>query len=239
MSVDQQARVSQGRQVPVQESSQVEVAELPSGRQRRRPLVLLGFISLVVTGSLLTAWGYNEATSSTEVVAVRNAVAKGETIEGGDLRTVSISADASVATIPAEQADRMVLGRRAAVDLPQGALVSEDSIAQDVVPGVGESVVGVTLPASQLPGEPLEVGDRVRVVDAPGVAGPGGQGGSSEGRDSGTKGEPAEVSVEVAGVRAAGDRTTVSVIVAEDQAGPLAARAATGRVVIVLDSRER
>ena len=130
----------------------------------------------------------------------------------------------------------MVLGRRAAVDLPQGALVSEDSIAQDVVPGVGESVVGVTLPASQLPGEPLEVGDRVRVVDAPGVAGPGGQGGSSEGRDSG---EPAEVSVEVAGVRAAGDRTTVSVIVAEDQAGPLAARAATGRVVIVLDSRER
>jgi hypothetical protein len=234
--VDQQARVTQGRQVPVQESSQVEVAELPSGRQRRRPLVLLGFISLVVTGSLLTAWGYNEATSSTEVVAVRNAVAKGETIEGGDLRTVSISADASVATIPAEQADRMVLGRRAAVDLPQGALVSEDSIAQDVVPGVGESVVGVTLPASQLPGEPLEVGDRVRVVDAPGVAGPGGQGGSSEGRDSG---EPAEVSVEVAGVRAAGDRTTVSVIVAEDQAGPLAARAATGRVVIVLDSRER
>lgn len=78
----------------------------------------------------------------------------------------------------------------------------------------------------------------MRVVEAPGVnAGAGTQGGG----DSKTEptGEPAEVQVEVAGVRTAGDKTTVSVIVDADQAGPLASRAATGRVVIVLDSRER
>ncbi|MCW4600245.1 SAF domain-containing protein [Janibacter hoylei] len=201
-------------------------------------MVLAAFVAMVVAGSLLAAWGYNAATSTTEVVAVRNAVAKGETIETGDLRTVSVSVDAAVATIPAEQLERMVVGHRAAVDLPQGALVSQDSIAKGTVPGVGESVVGVTLPAAQLPGEPLEVGDRVRVVDAPGVAGAGGQG-SDAGDAAEEAGDPAEVRVTVAGVHPAGDRTTVAVVVSEEQAGPLAARAATGRVVIVLDSRER
>lgn len=241
MSVGQEERVSQVEQAgPVSEP--VGVEGLPSGRQRRRPLVLVGFVGLVVLGALLAVLGYNAATSTRDVVAVRESVAKGETIEKGDLRTVAVSVDASVATIPAEQAGRMVEGRRAAVDLPKGSLVSEDSIAQGTVPGAGTSVVGVTLPASQLPGEPLEVGDRVRVVDAPGVNGRAGgssqgSGEDSQGQDS--AGEPAEVRVEVAGVRVAGDQTTVSVIVESEQAGPLAARAATGRVVIVLDSRER
>lgn len=239
MSVGQQERVSQGSPVASPAGTGVDMSELPSGRQRRRPLVLVGFVALVVLGSLAGVLGYNALTSTTDVVAVRTSVAKGETLEEGDLRTVSVSVDASVATIPAEQAGRMVVGRRAAVDLPKGALVSEESIAQGTVPAVGRSVVGVTLPAAQLPGEPLEVGDRVRVVDAPGVnVGAGVQGGGDSKAADSTR-MPAEVQVEVAGVRTAGDQTTVSVIVAADQAGPLAARAATGRVVIVLDSRER
>lgn len=231
--------MSQVEQAAGSVSAQVGVEGLPSGRQRRRPLVLVGFVGLVVLGALLAVLGYNSATSTRDVVAVRESVAKGETIEKGDLRTVAVSVDASVATIPAEQAGRMVEGRRAAVDLPKGSLVSEDSIAQGTVPGVGKSVVGVTLPASQLPGEPLEVGDRVRVVDAPGVNGRAGGSSQGSGEDSEAPSEPAEVQVEVAGVRVAGDQTTVSVIVEAEQAGPLAARAATGRVVIVLDSRER
>ena len=35
------------------------------------------------------------------------------------------------------------------------------------------------------------------------------------------------------------DKTVVSVLVPKDEAGELAARAATGRVALVLDSRER
>ena len=235
----QEDRVSQVEQAADPVSKQVGVEGLPSGRQRRRPLVLVAFVGLVVLGALLAVLGYNAATSTKDVVAVRESVAKGETIEKGDLRTVAVSVDASVATIPAEQAGRMVEGRRAAVDLPKGSLVSEDSIAQGTVPGAGKSVVGVTLPASQLPGEPLEVGDRVRVVDAPGVNGRAGSSSQGSGEDSEASSEPAEVPVDVAGVRVAGDQTTVSVIVEAEQAGPLAARAATGRVVIVLDSRER
>ena len=67
----------------------------------------------------------------------------------------------------------------------------------------------------------------------------GGAAASARSGEGGAAADPREVSVEVAGVRVAGENTTVSVIVDEAQAGPLAARAATGRVVIVLDSRER
>lgn len=240
MSVGQQERLPQVSPVATPAASDVDMSELPSGRQRRRPMLLVAFVALTVLGSLIGVLGYTSLSSTADVVAVRTSVAKGETIDEEDLRTVSVSVDASVATIPAEQAGRMIVGHRAAVDLPKGALVSEESIAQGTVPSAGMSVVGVTLPVSQLPGEPLEVGDRVRVVEAPGVnagAGAGTQG-SGDGKTEST-GEPAEVQVEVAGVRTAGDKTTVSVIVEADKAGPLASRAATGRVVIVLDSRER
>lgn len=238
MSIGQQERAPQGSPVAPPAASTAEMSELPSGRQRRRPMLLVAFVALTVLGSLIGVLGYTSLSSTTDVVAVRASVAKGETIDAEDLRTVSVSVDASVATIPAEEAGRLVVGHRAAVDLPKGALVSQESIAQGMVPRAGKSVVGVTLPASQLPGEPLEVGDRVRVVDAPGVrAGAGAQNGGGSQADS--TGEPTEVQVEVAGVRAAGDETTVSVIVDADKAGPLASRAATGRVVIILDSRER
>ena len=241
MSVGQQERAPQSSPVatPVTPPapSAVDMSELPSGRQRRRPMLLIAFVALTVLGSLIGVLGYTSLSSTTEVMAVRTAVAKGETIDAQDLRIVSVNVDASVATIPADQADRLIVGHRAAVDLPKGALVSRDSIAEGMVPRAGKSVVGVTLPASQLPGEPLEVGDRVRVVDAPGVrAGAGTQGGGGK---ADSTGEPEEVQVEIAGVRAAGDQTTVSVIVDADKAGPLASRAATGRVVIVLDARER
>ena len=52
MSVGQEDRVSQVEQAgPVSEP--VGVEGLPSGRQRRRPLVLVGFVGLVVLGALL------------------------------------------------------------------------------------------------------------------------------------------------------------------------------------------
>lgn len=216
----------------------VEVAGLQSSRQRRRPLVLVACVAMVVLGALLAVIAFNASTSTSDVLAVREPLAKGEVIEEGDLRSVPLSVDANVSTVPAEEAGRRVVGHRAAVDMPKGSLVTKESITEGLVPRAGDSVVGVTLPISQLPGQPLEVGDQVRIVDAPGVnAGAAGQG--SEGKSNSAEGEPAEVQVEVAGVRPAGDRTTVSVIVKSEQAGPLAARAATGRVVIVLDSRER
>ena len=54
------------------------------------------------------------------------------------------------------------------MDPPAGGLVTRDSIEPVIVPGHDMSVVGVALPASVLPGEPLRAGDQVRVVATPG-----------------------------------------------------------------------
>lgn len=240
MTTDQAQRVSTHQDPPQAATTPAGggvTTEQTGARQRRRPMVLIVCVALVVLGALLSVVAFNASTSTVEVLVVRDTVERGELIEESNLRAAEVSVDASVATIPAAEAGRVVVGRRAALDIPKGGFVTQESIATGTVPRAGESVVGVTLPASQLPGEPLEVGDQVRVVDAPGVNG--GAAASARSGEGGAAADPREVSVEVAGVRVAGENTTVSVIVDESQAGPLAARAATGRVVIVLDSRER
>ena len=90
-------------------------------------------------------------------------------------------------------------------------------------------MVGVGLPAAQMPGEPLLAGDRVRIVATPG--------------DQGEIGDspPTTIAATVVGVRVndGNGQNVVSVLVPEGDAAELAARAATGRVALVLDSRER
>ena len=122
-----------------------------------------------------------------------------------------------------------MVGQRAAMDLPAGGLVTRDSIASTVVPAQDMSVVGVALPAALLPGEPLRAGDQVRVVATPGQQG------------EVDEGEQRSITATVVGIYpdADSDQTVVSVQVPYDQAAELAARAATGKVALVLDSRER
>jgi hypothetical protein len=136
--------------------------------------------------------------------------------------------DPALSPIPATQLDGVV-GQRAAMDLPAGGLVTRDSIASTVVPAQDMSVVGVALPAALLPGEPLRAGDQVRVVATPGQ-----QGDVDEG-------EQRSITATVVGIYPDADsnQTVVSVQVPYDQAAELAARAATGKVALVLDSRER
>jgi hypothetical protein len=72
--------------------------------------------------------------------------------------------------VPADQLDRVV-GKRAAADLAAGGLITEEALAATAVPGRGMSVVGLGLAPALLPGEPLQAGDRVRVVATPGDQG--------------------------------------------------------------------
>ena len=85
------------------------------------------------------------------------------------------------------------------------------------------------MPPRLLPGEPLQAGDRVRVVATPGDQG------------EVTSKEPRTIAATVVGVHGGDDtgQMVVDVQVPFDDAAELAARAATGRVALVLDSRER
>jgi hypothetical protein len=90
------------------------------------------------------------------------------------------------------------------------------------------SVVGIALAAGMMPAEPLNPGDAVRLVQTPGQQGE-------------VSGSPVTVMATVVEVQAAktADLTIVDVLVPSDVAADLAARAATGKVALVLDSRER
>ena len=115
------------------------------------------------------------------------------------------------------------------MDPAGGGLVTRDSIASTVVPAHDMSVVGVALPAALLPGEPLRAGDQVQVVATPGQ-----QGDVDEG-SSGPSPPPWSGSTRppIATRQWSASRCLA------DQAAELAARAATGKVALVLDSRER
>ncbi|WP_083663997.1 SAF domain-containing protein [Ornithinimicrobium sp. CNJ-824] len=196
---------------------------------RRRPLLALAGLGLVVMGALLAVWVYLSNTDATSAVAVRDTVMRGETITAADLMTVQVTADPALALVPAGDLDSFV-GQRAARDLSAGALLTPDAAAEQVVPAAGESVVGLALTSGLMPGEPLMVGDRVRVVATPGQAG---DPAAFESADT-------VFGAEVVGVTASVEspQTVVSVLVPEQDAARIAQWASAGRAALVLDSRE-
>lgn len=200
----------------------------PPPKLRRRPLLVAGSVVAVCAGGLVSAYAYTSTSNAGEVLAVTSTVHRGEVIERADVTTVRVGVDPALHPVAADQLDRVV-GQRAATDLAAGGLVTEDAVAATVVPGRDMSVVGVGLAPALLPGEPLQAGDRVRVVATPGDQG------------DVRSGEQRTIAATVVAVHADSDtgQRLVSVQVPFDDAAELAARAATGKVALVLDSRER
>jgi flagella basal body P-ring formation protein FlgA len=207
-------------------------AAVPSPpRSRRRWGVVVVMAALVCLGALGNVWLVQSSSSQQQVVSTRTTIVRGALISRADLATVQVGVDASLHPIPASQLDSLV-GKRAALDIAAGSLLTSDQVADQVVPAAGLSLVGVAAPATLMPGTPLQAGDKVRVVATPGQQGevPVGQQrfisatvvSSAEGTDTGQ-----------------GAQTVITVQVPAGDASELAALAATGKVAIVLDSRER
>ena len=193
---------------------------------RRRPLVLMGAIAAVLIGALAAVWIWTTSASATEVVAVREAVQRGEVIDRADLEVVKVGLDPSLDIVPASRIDQ-IAGQRAATDLAPGGLLVAGSVTTEVLPKAGEALVGVGLAPTMLPAEPLLAGDHVRIVETPGRQG-----------EVVTAPVVMEAVVSRVTVLETGD-TLVDVLVPTEKSAELAARAATGRVALVLESRER
>lgn len=200
----------------------------PLPKRRRRPVVFALCAALVAAGALGTAFAFTSVNDTQEVLVVSNDIKRGETIKAGDLSVIRVSVDPALTPVAGNQkAD--IEGSRAAVDLWAGTLLTEQAVTDNLVPGEGESLVGISLTPAQMPSEPLYSGDVVRVVTTPG--------------DQGdiTDKEPVTIEATVVGVSRVEEtgETVVDVSVPEAEAAALAARAATGRVALVLDARER
>ncbi|MFZ0530121.1 MAG: SAF domain-containing protein [Propionicimonas sp.] len=184
--------------------------------------------AMVLVGGLLGLLVWMASTSSTEVVAVRAAVARGQVISAEDLMVVRVAVDPAVQVVPAGQLTA-VAGKRAAADLIPGSLLVPAGFTDLTVPHTGESLVGVALAIGKLPAEQLHPGDNVRLIQTPAD-------------QEEVSAAPVAIDAVVQGVSEVGSdgqTIVVDVVVPSSQAAGVAARAATGRVALVLDSRER
>lgn len=228
--------LSSGTKVPTQEQhSRVTTKSqrpAPPGplkptRARRRPALIALGLALVAVSVLATVYLTSTLGQTYRVLAVSGDISRGSVIAAGDLAPVDLPMGPTLLKpVAAEQLDQIV-GQVAATDLSAGQLLTSASFVDALVPSAGRSVVGVALAPNQMPAmEKLRAGDAVRVVETPATGGE----------------PPAEapltfsatvISIEQTSL---GDQLVVDVEVASENAAALAARAATGRVAIVIDS---
>lgn len=196
-------------------------------RARRRPALIALGLALVALSVLASVYLASMFGQTYRVLAVTTDVARGATITAADLGPVELPTGPTLLQpVPAEELDQMV-NKVATADLMAGQLLTRTSVADELQPAAGRSIVGVALAPNQMPAtEDLRAGDAVRVVETPATGG-----------EPPTE-APFTIAATVVGVEPTdiGDQTVVDVEVTSANAAALAARAATGRVAIVIDA---
>ena len=193
------------------------------GRRRQLPLVVVGVL-LVVGCALVFADAALHLGTREEVLAVAEPVAPGQVLAAADLRAVKLSTGSGIDVVAAG-VEGSVVGRRAAVALLPGSLLTAAEVGPAPAVGAGFDVVAVGLKAGAYPPD-LAPGDRVEVVPVP-------SSGSATG--SVTAGSPVDatvLAVEGAPV-GSGAPTVLSLAVAARDAGEVAALAAAGQASVV------
>ena len=228
MSLDTTARTAVGGPPPPLTPAPAAPTATARTKERRRPLLFALCAVLVAAGALGAAFAVSSVDDTREVLVVNRDIARGETIGPADLSVVRVGVDPALDPISGSERSS-VQGTRAAVDLWAGTLLSERQVTGSLVPGEGASLVGISLTAAQMPSEPLYGGDSVRIVSTPG----------DQGEVTGQT--PVTIQAIVVGVSRVEEtgETVVDVSVPQEDSADLAARAATGRVALVLDARER
>ncbi len=197
-------------------------------RVRRRPIFLavgIALVALAVVGMLTAVSAMRQ---TTDILVLSKEVQQGHVIVSGDLAVKQVNSDAGLGGVPVGEKSKIV-GRVASMRMPAGTVLLPSAVTDQVVPGRGLSIVGITVTYSHLPSEPIVPGDMVRVVDTP-----------RDNDDPPVQG-PINTKAQVFSTKEipeAGE-TVLNVIVPEAEANWVAARAATKRVSIVLDNRER
>ena len=137
------------------------------------------------------------------------------------------AADPALSPVPYTDRER-VIGRTATADLLPGTLLTRDATTDQRLPPPGQQLVGIGLPAVQLPGTPLRPGDDVLLVPLP-----------TEGQAAPTASSVTVAATVVrAGEPGTDGRRVVDVLVDEADGPDVAARAAAGLVALVVVAGE-
>lgn len=194
------------------------------GRRRQLPLVAVGVL-LVLGCALAFADASLHLGSREEVLVLSQPVAAGQVLSAGDLRSARVSTGSGLAVVPVA-AERSVVGRRAAVALVAGALLTTSEVGAPPPVAAGFDEVAVGLKPGAYPPD-VAPGDRVQVVP---VA-------SSSGSSTAgvTGGSPVAATVLAVDAAPAGtsNPTVLSLQVATRDAGEVASLAAAGEASVI------
>ncbi|MFD7021657.1 SAF domain-containing protein [Promicromonospora sukumoe] len=195
-------------------------------RARRRPALIALGLALVALSVLASVYVTTSQGETYQALAVNKPIPRGTALTASDVVVVELpTGPSALKSVSADEFDQ-TLTTVAATDLKEGQLLTPDSIAPELAPPSGQSIVGVALAPNQMPTSGLQAGNAVRIVETPATGGE----------------PPVEAPFSIAATvistkpSSLGDQTVVDVQVASNNAAALAARAATGRVALVIDA---
>jgi hypothetical protein len=136
-------------------------------RQRRVRPGLLGLaVLLIALGGLGAAFAVTSVRATGSYLAVARPVEVGRTLGADDLFTVQVAGGQGLRPVPADRLDEVV-GKRAAVALTPGTLLTLAQLTDDPLLGPGQQQLALDLGYGQVPAKRLHPGDRVLLVSTP------------------------------------------------------------------------
>ncbi|MEU8708627.1 SAF domain-containing protein [Streptomyces sp. NPDC048565] len=201
----------------------------PVKRERRWSVAALCIVLAAVAG-LAAAAAVTSAGDRTKVLAIARDVPAGQALTPADLTVAEVSADARLTPVPAADRSAMV-GKRTAVDLRQGGLLTSSQLAAGTGLGDDKQQVGVQVKRGQAPAGTLSAGDKVLAVTTPA------QGEQTDPTDA--EAPPSTIKGAVVSVSRpdASGTVVVNLAVAPTDGPLLATRASIGRIALVREPR--
>ncbi|MFE9769749.1 SAF domain-containing protein [Streptomyces sp. NPDC005808] len=184
--------------------------------RRRRPGVIALSLALIAAGGAGVAVLLLQVGNRTEVVTVIRDVQVGQVVTEDDLGKASIALDPAVKAVRGDDLDSVV-GKRAAVELKPGSLLTPSQVTKDSLVKAGEQLVPIGLEPKQIPATALVPGQKVQLVHVPA------QGATDTGETSNTPPETIDGRVVKASGAAPGTGIVVVDVATTAQDGPTAA----------------
>ncbi|MFF4877146.1 SAF domain-containing protein [Micromonospora sp. NPDC000668] len=136
-------------------------------RQRRVRPGLLGLaVLLIALGGLGAAFAVTSVRATGSYLAVARPVEVGREISAADLVAVQVAGGQGLRPVPAGRLDE-VIGKRAAVALVPGTLLTLGQVTDDPLLGPGQQQIALGLKTAQVPARELHPGDKVLLVSTP------------------------------------------------------------------------
>ncbi|MFF3137581.1 SAF domain-containing protein [Streptomyces mirabilis] len=152
--------------VPPQGREAAPVTPPRVSARRRRPGMIALSLALIAAGGAGVAVLMLQVGHRTQVVTVVRDVQVGQVLTEQDLGRASISLDPAVKTVKADDLGSVV-GKRAAVELKPGSLLTLSQVTKDSLVKAGEQLVPIGLKPEQVPATELVPGQKVQLVHVP------------------------------------------------------------------------